>query len=269
MHGSRAISAALSNWHGTLADFIRQLDEDGVSYLSYSKIASVEACEYRYLLEYVERVEQEEPAYFKKGRIFHEIATMAHRQLAEGGGDRQAIHRVISEHFHGDDQAHLMNATELLIDNRPRGYEVIATELPFVFSLGNRLPPIIGVIDLLLRRGQTFLVVDHKTGRSFCERDELQLHLYREHLRRAFKLKLCLACFDEYRWVNNLESIRKPAFRRTRVKVKPWQFSLLRISIAYGTIRRIQKTGHASSGGNCFACHLKDVCPKARLGNRW
>lgn len=265
----QAIAKALSRWKGHIGDFVEQLDKDSVSFLSYSKVASVETCEYGYFLEYIEGVEQEEPHYFAKGRIFHDVAAQAHRQLADGRSDLKALRKMVNKHCAGDDRAHLLNAARLLMNNGHQGYEVIATELPFVLSLGNRLPPLIGVIDLLLRKGRTFLVVDHKTGKNFYEQDELQLHLYREHVRRAFKPTRCLACFDEYRWVNDLESIRKPAFRRTPVKAKPWESTLGRISLAYEAIRRIHKTGDAAGEDKCFACHLKDVCPKVTFGNHW
>lgn len=269
MRGHRAIGKALSKLKGGIGDFVRQLDEDGVPYLSYTKVASVETCEYGYFLEYVEGVEQEKPHYFTKGLIFHEMASLAYRQLADGRNDLKTIQRTVNKHCGRDDRAHLLNAARLLIDNGHQGYEVIATELPFVLSLGHRLPPLIGVIDLLLRKGETFLVVDHKTGKNFYEQDELQLHLYREHVRRVFKAKRCLTCFDEYRWVNDLESIRKPAFRRTPVTAKRWQSTVRRISVAYEAIRRIHKTGEASNEDNCFACHLKEVCTKATFGNLW
>ena len=81
MNGFRAISGALTEWNGTFLSFIKQLDADGVDYLSYSKVSSVESCEYRFFLQYVERVKVREPWYFKKGNVFHRAASMAHRQL--------------------------------------------------------------------------------------------------------------------------------------------------------------------------------------------
>jgi len=213
LHGFQAISSALAEWNGSISTFMKQLDKDKVPYISYSKISSVESCEYRYFLEYVEGIKVREPLYFKKGNIFHQAAGMAHRQLAKGKLNRKPIERLVDRHFEREDNRHLQNAIELLIQNVHTGFEVVDTELPFVLSLGRGLPPLIGIIDLLLIKGDVFLVVDHKTGKNFYEQDGLQLHLYQEYVRKTFKPKRMLACFDEYRWVNNLQRIRVPAFR--------------------------------------------------------
>ena len=144
----------------------------------------------------------------------------------------------------------------------------MATERPFVLSLGRGLPPLIGIIDLLLSKGDVFLVVDHKTGKNLYEQDELQLHLYGEHVRMAFKPGQLLACFDEYRWVNNLDRIRKPAFRRTFVQraSRSWTQALKRIQDGHRRIRHIERTGEAGSGAECYACHLEGVCDMASVG---
>ena len=271
MNGFRAISGALTEWNGTFLSFIKQLDADGVDYLSYSKVSSVESCEYRFFLQYVERVKVREPWYFKKGNVFHRAASMAHRQLAKGKLNHAPIERLVDKHFEDEDNRHLRNAIELLIQNAHAGFEVVDTELPFVLSLGRGLPPLIGVIDLLLHKDDEFLVVDHKTGKSLYTQDELQLQLYREHVRRVFNPKRLLACFDEYRWVNNLNRIRVPAFRRTHVRCtnRTWPKALRRIQDGHKTIRRIERTGKADSGSACYACHLKDVCDHASVGWSW
>lgn len=266
MHGYRAISDALSAWRGTFIDFIRQLDEDGVPYLSFSKVNAVESCQQRYLLEYVDGVEFEQPGYYVKGTVFHQAASSAYQQLGNAGLNMKPIERLAQKHFDDEEAAHILNAVRLLVDNAPANHEVVATELPFVLSLGAKMPPLIGVIDLLLRKGDTFVVVDHKSGKNLYEQDGFQLHLYREHVRRAFKAKRCRACFDEYRWVNNLDRIRKPAFRRTHVPPKPWSSVLKRVDAAWWTMRQIQRTGKADAGGDCMFCPVKDACPKATLG---
>jgi len=271
MSDFQAISSALNQMNGSFLAFLKQLDNDEVPYLSYSKISSVESCEYRYFLEYVERVKVREPLYLKKGSIFHQAASIAHRQLAKGRLNHKPIERLVNKHFEGEDNRHLQNAIELLIQNAHAGFEVVATERPFVMSLGRGVPPLIGIIDLLLRRGDSFLVVDHKTGKNFYEQDGLQLNLYREYVRRTFRPKRLLAYFDEYRWVNNLQRIRVPAFRRTRVSCtsKSWSKSLERIRDGYKTIRYIERTGKANSGYSCFACRFSSVCDHASFGSSW
>ena len=265
MHGYQAISNALSAWRGTFGDFIRQLDEDGVRYLSFSKVNAVESCQQRYLLEYVEGVEFEEPSYYLKGRLFHQAASVAYRNLDGGKLNLKPIERQARKHFGDDGASHIQNAIRLLVDNAPGNHEVVATELPFVLSLGGRLPPLIGVIDLLLRKGDTFVVVDHKTGKNLYEQDSFQLHLYREHVRRAFRPKRCRAYFDEYRWVNNIDRIRKPAFRRTPAHPTPWPSILGRVRSAWTVMQTIERTREASAGGECMYCPLRNVCPEASL----
>ena len=178
MHGYRAISGALSAWTGSFLDFIRQLDEDGVPYLSFSKINAVESCQQQYLLEYVKRTKFDEPGYYRKGTIFHRAASLAYHQLGNGGLNMKPIERLAQKHFDEEETAHILNAVKLLVDNAPANHELIATEMPFVLSLGSRMPPLIGVIDLLLRKGDTFIVVDHKSGKNLYEQDGFQLHLY-------------------------------------------------------------------------------------------
>lgn len=74
-----------------------------------------------------------------------------------------------------------------------------------------------GVIDLVLRKGKRFAVVDHKTGKAFWPQDPMQLAIYREHLLREYGPVQVRAFFDAYRWVNDLRRIRTPAHQRTRV----------------------------------------------------
>ena len=268
MHGFRAISAALSRWEGSIGDFVKQLDEDGIRYLSYSRLRTVESCEYRYLLEYVEGVKVEEPLYFTKAKVFHDAAATAYQQLGRDNLAHGLIEGLAESHLAEQDTTHLANAIQVLVENAHQGYEVVATEQPFVLSLGEGIPPLIGIIDLLLRKADAFMVVDHKTGRNFHDQDELQLVLYREFIRREHKPKRCLAAFDEYRWVNDLGRIRKPAFRRTAVKFGRWSWhsALRRTEEAYRTIRSIEGTGEASSQDECWMCPLKDVCPKVGIG---
>jgi predicted RecB family nuclease len=267
--GYRAISSVLVAWKGSVGGFGRQLDEDGVQYLSFSKLSELESCQYRYFLRYVEGVKVKEPDYFVKGRVFHEAASLAYRQLAQAKVNLRPIERLANRHFDEESAGHIVNAVQLLIENAHRDHEVVATELPFVLSLAQGMPPLVGVIDLLLRSGDTLVVVDHKSGKGFYERDHFQLHLYQEHVRRAFKPKLCLAFFDEYRWVNNLSRIRKPAFRRTPVPSKPWPTVLARVQKGWKTMQQIKRTGKARADGECVSCPLKEKCPKAAVGYEW
>ena len=73
------------------------------------------------------------------------------------------------------------------------------------------------------------------------------------------------AFFDEYRWVNNLDRVRKPAFQRTEVKhtEKCWKSAEIRLANSYQQMRKIQKANDAKGDGPCFMCPFNDKCDKA------
>jgi len=176
---------------------------------------------------------------------------------------------LIDKHLDVGHGIHLRNAVTLLVDNVCPSHEVVAIEKPFVMSLGKNLPPLVGVIDLILRKGDTFMVIDHKTGKEFYGQDDLQLILYREHVLRTYRPKVCRAYFDQYRWVNNLQRIRYPAFQRSPATLGrwAWKHAVERIQEAYRDIRRIEKEGTTHRSELCYMCPMSDVCPKARV--RW
>jgi CRISPR/Cas system-associated exonuclease Cas4 (RecB family) len=148
------------------------------------------------------------------------------------------------------------------------GFEVVGVEEPFVLSLGDSLPPCVGVVDLILRRAKTFFVVDPKTGKKFNGADELQLILYREYVRRQYRAVRCLAFVDEYRWVPNLDKVRKPAFQRRQIRLgrTAWSQATRRMARAYSRIREIEKNPDAWRSEKCYLCPEKSSCPKASVG---
>lgn len=186
MKGVKAIREALAAHKGDIASFVNRLDREGVPYLSYSKIASVEFCPYRYCLEYVQRVKlRPEPAYFVKGRTFHKAAAVLYQGLARGSAIRDsALERLIRKHDDEAEQQHLRNAVALLRENALVDWRVVGVERPFALSVARDLPPCIGVVDLILRRDGTYAVIDHKTGRNLGGGDAMQLAIYRQHVLR-------------------------------------------------------------------------------------
>ncbi len=267
MHGCRAIAAALAAHKGSMQSFMRSLDRERVPYLSYSKINSVEFCPYRYYLEYVAGVRlRPEPSYFAKGRTFHEAADRFYRAMARGAKlEPDALEPLIRRHRDEEDQRHLKNAVRLLVENAMTGWEVAAIEEPFVLSLGRRLPPCIGVVDLVLRKGDLVAVIDHKTGRNFGNTDELQMAIYCQHALAKHKARECLTFFDEYRWVNDLGRIRKPAFQRTPAHLNPnaWALTLRRFAAGYQRIRRVEEERNAPGTDECYKCPFHLRCDKA------
>lgn len=259
----------LAAWDGSFQAFVRQLNKQGTPYLSFSKITSVEFCPQRYLLEYVERKRLvPEPAYFRKGRLFHELAARIYRaNRRRREPDVENLHALLARKAEGEDHNHLSNALELILENVFAGWEVVAVEEPFVLDLSEELPVCLGVVDLVLRRDDQFAVIDHKSGKNFGKPDPLQLVLYKQHVGRHFDARQCQAFFDEYRWVNNLKRIRKPAFQRTEIRVRAnaWTSTLKRIDRAYRKILKIEQTGQANGGGPCYMCPFKEICPKASV----
>ena len=269
MKTGKQVATAWSNWTGSMPAFAKVLDKKGAAYLSFSKVSSVEFCPQRYLLEYVERVKlSPEPKYFVKGRLFHEAAARLHR--ARLRGRRVSLDQLIKpvERRMGEDDAnHVRNAIDLMQREIDADWEVVAVEEPFVLDLGPDVPPCLGIVDLVLRKGDEFAVIDHKSGRQFYEPDRLQLALYREYAKRQYGAERCAAYYDQYRWVNNLERIRKPASCRTKVSIRKgtWNSVLRRIAARHQQMRKIEQTGRAHGTGNCRACPYNDLCPVATL----
>lgn len=246
---------------------MRSLDREGVPYLSYSKITSLEFCPYRYYLEYVAGVKlRPEPSYFVKGRTFHKAADRLYRTIARGRQlDTGELEPLIQKHRDEDDQRHLRNAVQLLAQNVMAGWDVVGVEEPFILSLGPNLPPCIGIVDLVLRKDGVLAVIDHKTGKNFGNTDPLQMAVYRQHAVTKHKAEKCLTFFDEYRWVNNLGRIRKPAFQRTAVQLRStaWASAVRRFAKGHVRIRRIEKTQDAPGTGQCYLCPFREACRKA------
>ncbi len=269
------IRRAWDRWTGRFEAFARKLDREGVPYLSFSKIASLEFCPQRYLLEYVKRVRlRPEPGYFVKGRLLHEAAARVYRAAQRGrtpslDGLRRRLDRCLSK----EDARHVRNAIQLLVQGVDPRWEVVAVEEPFILDLGPELPPCLGIVDLMLRRGKRHLVVDHKGGKRFGTPDRLQLVLYREYARRQYGVETCATTFDQYRWVNNLDRVRKPAFCRTRVAIRgeAWNAAVRRMARRYRQMQLIEHEGTAPGSGDCMICPFRDQCPKAEVsfGGWW
>jgi hypothetical protein len=269
----QTISTLLAAYRGGAHSFVKKLDEGGHRHLSFSKVVCVESCPYAYYLQYVERVRLvPELNYFVKGRVFHRAAARFYRRRARGeqpaAGDLAPITRRRDD---SEARLHLANAAALLVSNAFHEWEVCGVEEIFVLDLGPSLPPCVGVIDLILRKGPVYAVVDHKTGKALWPQDPMQLAIYREHVLRSHGAVRCRGFYDSYRWVNNLNRIRKPAFERTAVRFHPRAFAqaLARFERGYATMCAIEKTGDAPGAGSCWMCAYRPVCTKAAVATSW
>jgi len=267
MKTGNQVARAWSNWTGKMHTFTKMLDKKSVAYLSFSKVSTVEFCPQRYLLEYVQRVKlRPEPKYFVKGRLFHEAAAKLHR--ARMRGRRVFLDQLIKpveRRMYEDDANHVRNAIDLMQREVDADWEVVAVEEPFVLDLGPNLPPCLGIVDLILRKGDEFAVIDHKSGKQFYESDRLQVAMYHEYARRQYGAERCAGYYDQYRWVNNLDRIRKPASRRTKVTIRTgtWNSVLRRIATRYRQMKKIEQTGRAEGASDCWGCPYSDLCPSA------
>jgi hypothetical protein len=268
--GYRSLSKLLANPQIKLEVLARELDRRRIPYITFSKVNCLGFCSYRYVLEYVKlRRLHPEPTYFVKGRLFHQAAANYYEAKRSGAVAVTAtLPLSAAKHLVDEDRVQVSNALQLLAQNTFTGWEVVAVESPFILYLGPRLPPCLGIVDLVLRKGRQFAVVDHKTGKNFNSPDPLQLAIYQEYVGRKYKPWKCIAIYDQYRWVHNLDRIRKPAFKRTtrRLGRDPWKKALRRIASAHKTMRDIERERDATADGPCYMCPYQRVCPKATTG---
>ncbi len=260
----KTIEVLIDNLDGDFDAFAERLKAEQIPHLSFSQITTVEACQYRYYLQYVLGLDPEPlPDYFTKGKLFHQMVAAFYRTETGKRDDvRTRAFQVLADDNTGESRRHLENAYLVHIDHCWQDYEVISVEKPFVMAVDPALPPCVGVIDLVLRKDDRIILVDHKTGRDFYPHDELQMSIYVEYMRRMFQDASYEFYYDQYRWVNNLSRIRKPAFQRSGVRITScnWDSALERIRRAWRLIARIQETKQAPRYGECFRCPYRGTC---------
>lgn len=260
----RVIQNIIDQTAGDSDLFAETLRHEQVPHISFSQISAVEACPQRYYLQYMRMVEPEPvPDYFIKGKLFHKLvaAYYQNRTEPEDGVDQKAFEKIEQE-YHGENQRHLRNAFLVHLKHCWKDCEIIGVEKPFVMIIDPDLPPCVGVIDLIARKDGSMILVDHKTGRDFYSDDELQMAIYLEHVHQAYGQDRCEFYYDHYRWVNDLNRIRKPAFHRTSVAVPAafWPAALERIRRGWEQIDRIKTTSMAAKNGECFRCPYRRTC---------
>jgi ATP-dependent exoDNAse (exonuclease V) beta subunit len=244
--------------------FVQALHHQNLPYLSYSQITTVEFCQQRYYLQYILGQQPEPlPDYFTKGKRLHELIAQTYQGEKDGAVvSLEDLHAQLAASKEFCDLAHLANALNLHQQHRWQAERVLAVEHPFAILLAEDLPPLVGVIDLVLKDGNAIILVDHKTGRNFYPYDELQVAIYAHYIRTIYPDYDCRLYYDHYRWVNNLQRIRKPAFQRTLVQMQPALDVLYRqrIYTAAGIIQRMHAGAKPSHAGACFRCPFQKNC---------
>jgi CRISPR/Cas system-associated exonuclease Cas4 (RecB family) len=221
-------------------------------------ISSYEACPQKYYLEYIKQVKlRPEPTYFVKGRALHSAAQNLYSRRSSTSLKKHVLRRIRET----NDKKHLENAFDLMIKNRwDDEWGVIDVERPFVMQIHEELPPFFGIIDLVLRNGNQHVVVDHKTGNTFNELDPMQLVFYREFIYQEYSAKKVDAYYDQYRWVNNLDRIRKPAFIRSKIPIKANAIgkAITRAKKAYMGLCNISAPVDVAFSDKCYQCQFRD-----------
>jgi ATP-dependent exoDNAse (exonuclease V) beta subunit len=244
--------------------FAEVLRHEHIPHLSFSQITAVEFCQYRYFLQYVKLVDPTPiPDYFTKGKLLHWAIAAYYDCLSRS--EEYPLHQILeafNRAYQGENQRHLHNAVSVHLENTWQECEVIGVEKPFVMQVDPDLPPCVGVIDLILKKNDRMILVDHKTGRDFYPEDELQMAIYLKYVREQYGDLPCEFYYDHYRWVNHLDRIRKPAFQRTMASASrlTWNEALERIRRGAKSIQRIKTTQQATRNGECFRCPYQKVC---------
>ncbi len=264
------ILALIEETRGSTDRFAETLRYRQIPHISFSQITTVEFCQYRYFLEYVCLLDPTPvPDYFTKGKLLHQVIASFYEKEArfqdgdqDQAGSAEDAYRVIDSAYEGDSRRHLRNAYAVHLQNRWQDGQILAVEQPFAILAGPALPPIVGVIDLIMRKADDIIIVDHKTGRDFYPEDELQMAIYVQYIQQQFGELTCKFYYDHYRWVNNLTRIRKPAFQRTKVSFSSarWPAALDRIHKGAKLIDQIRATKRAGKNGECFRCPYRKVC---------
>jgi hypothetical protein len=193
------------------------------------------------------------------GTTFHSGARELYVSLQRGELPRvpELLRKAGSKHLSRDARIKLRNAIWLMRANHWEDHEIVSVEEPLFMDLSASLPPVIGQADLVLKKNNTLLVVDHKTSKSFSDPDPAQLILYGEYLRREHKMPAIVGVFDQYRMVMDMAVIKKPAFRRAPVSVDRSLLKevLSRYRNAWRKIQAFTRDKQPSPSVDCWKCN--------------
>lgn len=254
---------ALEKFGNDADAFISHIQEQKYPHLSFSKIYTVETCERRYVLQYIRGIHPDPmPESLLKGKAFHKMAAAYYRSNGRFVGSAELCDVGLSE-YTGTHYQHLKNAAEVLLQQKWYGHEILGVERAFVMLLGVDLPPLVGVIDLILKQNSSLVIVDHKTGRDFYQPEPLQMAIYKRYIESEIsECKETAFYYDHYRWVQSNMRARKPLFQRLRVSDSDlaWQPAFERIQEGYQRILELERGSHPRTGSICYMCPLRSYC---------
>ena len=255
MPNAESLRRAWTRWRGSFSTFMRSLEKREVPFLSHSKITTVERCPQCYYSQYILGEKPSSDA-LTTGTLFHRAAA-AFYEAVRSDTSSVVAKQLKPKHPNRLCQQQLRNAIRTLQRNAWEGYDVVEVEEIFFMNLAPGLPPVIGVVDLVLRQGDFYVVVDHKTSRSFRDPDPDQLVLYAEHVRRSYRPRSCIGTLDQYRLVPDLGKTKKAVFRRTPISVELLRLPdlLRRYRSAWKVIARIHRDRKATPSDECWTCN--------------
>ena len=259
-----SIQAMLAANGGDADLFAEAIWRARIPHLSFSQVTTLEFCPYRYYLQYVRCQELDPiPDYFVKGKRMHTLIARTYENMrANPTSELRAEDEAVINEGAGLEECHIRNAYQVHRAHLWIDYEIRGIEHPFVFSIDPSLPPLVGVIDLMLVRDECYFLVDHKTGRDFYPDDALQVAIYARYIHTQHHTQNVRLFYDHYRWVNNLDRIRKPAFERREVRADlgQWELYLARIQRAYRAMESIARGAKPEKCGQCFHCPYRGQC---------
>jgi len=259
-HTANDLRKIWQSWNGQGRSFRDELKRRQVEYLSWSRVSTFLRCRRCYYFDYVLKQEREKQA-ATVGIIFHEIAQYTYEARARGL-ESQIYESAMFVDLPEERKHEIRNAHEILKRERWSSENVLAVEEPLFLQLSQRLPPVFGIPDLLVRESPSaVLVVDHKTSRQFQDRGTGQLVLYGEMVRQTYGIDQVSGCFDEYRLVKRLERVRTPAFRRTRVATPREDLVpiVARWEEAWPEMQDMHLNGIERSADACWFCNGQTV----------
>jgi len=257
------IQALIDQCEGDSDAFVDRLHQSKLTHISFSQVYSFETCPRQYYLRYILGKEiTPTPEYFVKGKALHRTIARAYRAYSEGQSFDEEIIQYDGVSRFSQAGNHLRNGYLTLLQNMLPSDEVLGIEKPFVFLMENEIPPVVGVIDLILRLGDTLILIDHKTGRDFYQPDILQMAVYLSYLRSTGFKGNCGFYYDSYRWVENLARIRKPAFNRHQMEISDNEVEIQakRLIAGYEGIRNLRQGKLPEMKGECFRCAYRNYC---------
>lgn len=244
--------------------FGQTLRRKKIPHLSFSQVAAIEFCHQRYYLDYIEAVQLDPiPNYFIKGKLLHQFIASSYTKIAHKRKiDRRSYSKTITRYYDDHHGVHLENAVQVHLENLWQGYKIVGVEKPFVIAIDDELPPFVGVIDLLLKKGNEVIIIDHKSGNDFYAPDNMQMAIYQHYGMQRYPKSDIKVYYDQYRWVNNLNRMRKPPMLRSEVRLpsNSWFKAMLRIRDGYRTMQKIREGNQSIKFGECFQCPFKPIC---------